>query len=292
MDLMMPSKQSALKPKFSFTAIGTQWSINTSKSLDDSTIKQINQLIGVFDKTFSRFISDSFVSHIAKNPGTHSMPPHCREMLQLYHSIYKMTDGAFTPLIGNLMAETGYDASYSLEPKTLHQTPAWEDVLSYNQHQINLKQPIILDFGAIGKGYLVDLVASKLRAQGYSDFVINAGGDILTSISTEVALENPRNFSEAIGSIKLNGQALCGSATTRRTWGDFNHIMNPLTQQSVKTITATWVIATSTAIADGLSTALFLTNPDSLQIYDFDYAILFSDGSLSYSKQFEGCFFE
>ena len=155
-------------------------------------------------------------------------------------------------------------------------------------------QESLLDFGAAGKGYLVDLLAELLLEHGVDNFVIDAGGDIRQHTNehqgrTIVALENPHNPMEAIGSVSLHNGSICGSAPNRRQWGEWHHIIDPHSLQPTRDKAATWAIVADTEryptmLADGLATALFFVSSSRLTDFDFDYLVVKADNSYSISK--------
>jgi thiamine biosynthesis lipoprotein len=151
-----------------------------------------------------------------------------------------------------------------------------------------MKKPLILDFGAAGKGYLIDIVGQILTDAAFPSFSINAGGDILISNSDErIGLENPLDTTQAIGVVSLHSGSICGSSGNRRTWGNFHHIMDPTTLASPENILATWVTAQTAMYADGLATCLFLSEPELLtHHFSFEYVILYQDFSIKKSSNF------
>jgi thiamine biosynthesis lipoprotein len=298
----VPSNKSKPKPKpreavLNFEAIGTEWSIELRTNVDnlDEIIAAVTARISRFDADYSRFRSDSLVAKMAHAAGTYGLPDDAKPMLDLYYELYKHTQGAMTPLIGQVLVDAGYDAKYSLRSKELHEPPDWEEVLTYDFSSLTLKRPALLDFGAIGKGYLVDIVGGVLTARGIDRFLINAGGDILhhdISEPVEIALEHPGNVTQAIGLAKLNNQSICGSAGNRRKWEGYHHVINPKTLSSPTNIAAIWVCADTAMLADALSTALFFVDPANLRKqYSFEYAIVYDDYALNVSKGFPATFF-
>lgn len=296
---MMPSKKSKTRPKpniFTFEAIGTQWIIELQgRQFPASLQKRILERIDEFDVTYSRFRPDSLVTRISQVAGMYSLPSDAKPMLDLYNSLYNLTEGKMTPLIGQTLADAGYDADYSLQPKQLTQSPAWESTIHYTATTLTVVRPALLDFGAAGKGYLVDIIAKLLHGQGISSFVINAGGDMrVENIENplRIGLEHPLDARQAIGVAEISRGSLCGSAGNRRRWADFTHIMHPKTLRSPDHILAVWVYATSTLLADGLTTALYFTSAENLQkAYTFEYAIMLADHSLQTSDNFPATFF-
>jgi len=280
-----------------FEAIGTHWVIDvfTDKSQESiqKVFSSVKQRIEQFDQIYSRFREDSLISQIAKRSGSYQLPADADAMMRLYHQLYQITEGRFTPLIGSLLVEAGYDAEYSLQGKKLHAVPAWEQVLTYEHLRLTVKQPVLLDFGALGKGYLVDLIGSLLEQEEINSYCIDAGGDILyktcENTPLRVGLEHPKNLEQVIGVAKIMNQSICASSGNRRKWETFHHLMDPFTFTSPKSILATWVIAKAAMLADSLATCLFFVTPDILQKYFvFEYVILYPDYTLRKSSQFSG----
>ncbi len=281
--------------QLNFQAVGTHWNIQVCDRISDAkwagVTQSVYQRIQSFDKAYSRFRPDSLVTHMSEGAGKHNLPPDGYRLLHFYEKLYEATNGKVTPLIGQTIADAGYDSSYSFETKSLHQPPSWETTLLYTKDSITLKKPALLDFGAAGKGYLVDIIGELLEHHELHTFTINAAGDMLhrshQKTSLDVGLENPFDTSEAIGIAQLSNRSLCASAGSKRKWGNFNHIIDPDTLQSPQEIIATWVIADATMTADGLATALFFTDASQLMRYfSFSYAVLNKSMQLSHTKDF------
>lgn len=283
-----------------FEAIGTHWRIDFPPHLHTERVEGIMDLvrnrIEFFDKTYSRFRPDSLVSIMAKGSGRFLLPDDAVPMMNLYRKLYGITAGAVTPLIGQALSDAGYDAAYSLASKPITQPKRWEDVMSVDGAMVELFEPALLDFGAAGKGYLIDIVSDILHAEGIDSFCVDAGGDIhhrnASSEAMRVGLENPVDTSQVIGVASIANASICGSAGNKRAWGNFHHILDPRTLASPKHILAVWVIADSTMLADGLTTALMFVTPDVLQKeFNFEHAILHHDFSITASANFPGEFF-
>jgi thiamine biosynthesis lipoprotein len=221
-------------------------------------------------------------------------------LLELYHQLYERTDGALTPLIGQTLSAAGYDAAYSLRPAAeLPTPPAWAEVLSYDGAQLTLSRPALLDFGAAGKGYLVDLVGEVLEAAGVTSYCVDAGGDLryrrpeAEAQPLRVGLEHPGDPTQVVGVVELPpGLSLCGSAGNRRAWAGYHHILDPRTLASPQHLAAVWVTASTTLLADALTTALFFVAPAALRdYYEFEYACLAADFTLEASPGFAAEFF-
>jgi thiamine biosynthesis lipoprotein len=282
--------------EFSFDGIGTRWEISTPRPLDASVRSRLLALVERYDGVWSRFRSDSTVCAMSRQPGRYELPDEARALGDLYRSLYEITDGAMTPLIGGCLERLGYDAAYTLRPAGPPlPAPRWEDALDWDGSVLTTSVPLVVDIGAAGKGQLVDLLAAELRSSGETDFLIDASGDLLHCgpDPVTVALEHPYDRTKAIGTVLLAGAALCASASNRRAWGDgLHHVLDGTTGRPVSTAVATWTMADSTVLADALATALFFTPGAELErIFDFSWLTVFSDGSAAYSAGFEGTLF-
>ena len=279
----------------SFEAIGTKWVIDLADTKFATGTRDIERLIleevDDFDKIYSRFRKDSLVTQISKKPGKFKFPKSADPMFKLYEKLYFISNDLFTPLIGSLMVEAGYDTDYSLIPKTLRKIKIWEDSFIYRNQTLETRVPIQLDFGALGKGHLIDILGELLEKNNIKSYTIDAGGDILHKTDTKkalkVGLENPANTNQVIGVAEIHNESLCASAGNRRAWSKYHHILNPKSKSSPKDVLATWVIAKKAIISDALATALYLVPPDKLTSeFDFGYAILYPGKLLKKSKNF------
>lgn len=286
--------------KFEFEAIGTHWQIDINEEISEEKSRElllkIKSRIDIFDKDYSRFRADSLVTKMSHNSGEFIFPTDADQMISLYKKVYNITDGLVTPLIGQVLSDAGYDAKYSLVPKALSRPDSWDDILNWQNPKLILKKPALLDFGACGKGYLVDIVSEILEEGGVQSYCVDAGGDmryrhlVTASPSQEflrVGLENPSDISEIIGVVNLKNQSLCGSSGNRRAWANFHHIINPKTLSSPRDISAVWVVAETTILADILTTALFFVSPEVLSdSFNFEYLIIYPDFSMKKSMGF------
>mgnify|MGYP004417261473 CR=1 FL=1 len=284
------------QPSFQFEAIGTFFEIATPRELTRGVREQILSLVEIFDRQFSRFRNDSIVSLMAKEPGIYAFPDEVQPLFEYYESLYEITNGKVTPLIGGSLEALGYDAHYSLSKKGVSPAPLYEETVKRIASILKLSQPAVFDVGAAGKGCLVDKIARCLEANGVTAYTVDGSGDMLHKGKTHevVGLEDPAHAGKVIGSVIVKNEALCASATNRRRWGDdLHHIVDPVTGKPSQDIIATWVIADTAMIADGLSTALFFVEPDILKNkYTYEYMRVHANGSIDFSAAFEGALYK
>ncbi len=275
-----------------FDAIGTAWQINSAQELSRDIRQEISDRVEAFDQTYSRFRADSLVRQWASRTGEYQLPADGPVLLSFYKKLYDATDGLVTPMIGKTMEQAGYDAEYSLKPKELTAPPRWEDAVELVDAKLIVKQPVLLDFGAAGKGYLVDIISHLLYKNGLDQFCVNAGGDMcMRNLPQTVGLEDPDDTSRVLGTLDITNGALCSSSGNRRQWDKFHHIINPVTLESPRHVKAVWVSAENAMLADGATTALFFVAPEVLlKTFAFEYAMIEGE-DLKYSGNFKAHFF-
>jgi thiamine biosynthesis lipoprotein len=285
--------------KFEFKAIGTSWEIDTYRPLAPSLRQAILERIEHFDTAYSRFRSDSLITRMAASAegGSFVFPADAPVLFEFYDRLHAATRGAVDPLIGRDLELLGYDRHYSLthDPIAIerhsHERPSWTVDVQRQGAVIVTQRPVVIDVGAAGKGYLVDIVADILRNDGVEAFVVDGGGDLVHAGSEplDVGLEHPLDPSLAIGIAQIKGGALCASASNRRAWGPFHHVVDGRTGVPVHDVIATWVVADDALTADGLATALFFTHAEHLApSFDFSFVRMFADGRAEISPNFDG----
>ncbi|HEY4226163.1 MAG TPA: FAD:protein FMN transferase [Pseudolysinimonas sp.] len=285
-----------LPEAWTFDAIGTTWRIDTAEPLPDAARRAVAARVERFDHDWSRFREDSLVTRIARHPGRHRLPDDAPALLALYRELYEATDGRVSPLVGRTLESLGYDAGYRLTPaSTPAPVPSWDDAISWDGEHLDTATEVLLDVGAAGKGYLVDIVSELLTAHGIPQHVVDASGDLRTvGVPLRVALEHPADPTKAIGVVELSGgpadAALCASASNRRAWGGgLHHVLDAVTGEPTADVIATWAIAATAALADGAATALFFdTATNFYRLHNVVTIRMFANGRVERSPSFTG----
>lgn len=150
--------------------------------------------------------------------------------------------------------DSGYLASDSIKWNQLRKQSknASKNAKNVKTTLVCIAPGISLDFGAVGKGFLIDLIANLLQEAGHNEFVIDASGDFRVHLSPQkrplrIALEDPSHPGRAIGVAKIHRGAFCSSGITRRRWKDEasqltrHHLVNALSGQPVTGVLGVWV---------------------------------------------------
>ncbi len=269
--------------QFLYESMGTAWSVSVWDDIDPSVFSGLKTSIiadsKAFDETYSRFKAASLVWQLSEKRGLLEVPEDLVLMLRLYDRLGALSGGKLNPLVGFALSDLGYDATYTLKPKdSIRPVPEFGKALRIiDDTHIELMESVLIDLGALGKGFFVDKIAAYLRRQGIRRFLVNGSGDIYYSGDGKplrAGLEHPSDPTKVIGVIEISEGALCASATNRRAWSGYHHTIDPQSLTSPQDIIATWVRADTAALADGLSTCLFLTEPERFRDISFEYCLL------------------
>lgn len=131
-----------------------------------------------------------------------------------------------------------------------------------------------LDVGATAKGYAAEKLAEFIKEKNlWTDFMLNLGGNVVTCgfknsdgrTKWNIQIENPDSESP-LESLSLTGLSVVTSGDYQRyfTFGGkrYCHIIDPETLMPAEYFTSVTVITESSALADRLSTELFLMPVD------------------------------
>ena len=282
--------------RFAYQSMGTSWEISVWDEIDPTVFaalqKSILTLSEAFDQTYSRFKKTSLIWQLTEKRGIVEVPTDLVAMLRIYEHLNRLSNGKLNPLIGYTLSDLGYDAEYSLKPKAdVRTAPEFAKALAIiDDTHIDLRESVLIDLGAIGKGFFVDRLADYLKKQGIRRFLVNGSGDIFYSGDGQplrAGLEHPGNPTKVIGVTTIMNGALCASASNRRKWDKYHHTIDPQSLTSPEDILATWVRSDTAALADGLCTCLFLTEPERYVTLPFDYCLLNPEYKVKRSAGFQ-----
>lgn len=242
-----------------FDAIGTPWSIGTPDPIDHTLRSAITARIDQFDRTWSRFREDSTVAQLRSCRAV-DLGPDAPSILGVYDRLLPLTDGAVSPLVGGVLEQLGYGPGYTFTPAgDLTPVPSWRDC-ELRGTVLHVPGPVVLDIGAVGKGWLAGQIAAMID----QPCVVDASGDIVnrSGRSLRVALEDPDDATVAVAVVEVpDGQAICGSATNRRRWSTgLHHVLDARTASPAREVVAAWAGGPDAGWADGLAVAAFFVD--------------------------------
>lgn len=202
------------------------------------------------------------------------------DMLLYAKEMYNVTDGTVNVAMGSVLSiwhnyrVLGSDnpQNASLPPMDLlyeasQHTDISKLIIDKQNLTVTLEDPqMLLDVGAIAKGYAIECVAKTLEEKGIDGYVLNVGGNVRTigakpdGTKWNVGVENPLG-DEYLANVKLDGQSLVTSGSYQRYYyvdgKAYHHIIHPQTLMPADGFLSVSVITKDSGFADALSTALF-----------------------------------
>lgn len=170
--------------------MGTYYNIKIkSNSQNNDLHSKVKQKLEQFNKEMSVFDPESEISKInnAKAQEWVELSPEMAQVMKDAHKIYRMSNGAFDPTVGKLVDLWGFGASI---PKSI---PTQEEInavlkftgfnkIKFSEDYSRLKKmhnDTYINLSAIAKGYGTDKIAALLEEEGYKDFVVEIGGEVV-----------------------------------------------------------------------------------------------------------------
>ena len=186
-------------------AIGTTFTVRYLDSGTNNYETKIDSLIAAINKSASTYIPTSDLSKINKGDTTVLADANLQEVFIKSAKIFEETDGAFDPTIGILVNAWGFGPEKPIENldsvkvQELLKYVGFDKVKLENGKIKKLYPEIYLDFNAIAKGYLVDMVSRMFEKNGVANYMVEIGGEIRARGKNEkdlpwkIAIENPNN---------------------------------------------------------------------------------------------------
>jgi len=131
---------------------------------------------------------------------------------------------------------------------------------------------LLLDVGAVAKGYAAEKAARYAKQKGYDNLLINLGGTV-RSVGTKPdktgwisGIENPSDTQKLICEVSFSDMSLVTSGNYQRFFTvdgkDYHHIIDPDTLFPAEFFSSVSVICEDAGLGDVLSTALFNMTED------------------------------
>lgn len=211
----------------------------------------------------SRFEAGSELSAVSGSVGRPvRVSPVLLEPLAFALVLAEETEGAFDPTVGGALAEAGFDRNYRTGERAAVVASAgtFRDVaIDRAAGTVTLRRPLVLDLGAVAKGFAVDLAGRELA--GFERVAVFAGGDVLVRTPEaepfEVGIQHPRDPEALLAVLSLREGAVCTSGDYVRSGARGHHLLDGRSRTATAGVASVSVVAPSAMLADGLSTAAF-----------------------------------
>ncbi|MGD0283979.1 MAG: FAD:protein FMN transferase [Candidatus Saccharimonadales bacterium] len=227
--------------------------------------RQISLRISRFEQQFSRFLTDSELTQFNQRAGIKvSVSQTFLKLLEVSKDLSNSTDGLYNPFILPALQQAGYLGSWTSQRTELaindyrNRKTTIIDNLIIGDSWAKIPKNSALDFGGIGKGYLLDELSRTLSNKMLSGYWLSLGGDIICAgfdLDNEfwkVAIQDANDNSQIIDYISNqtgNILAIATSGITKRhgikNGQSWHHIIDPRTRKPAITD-----ILTATVTAD------------------------------------------
>ena len=258
--------------KFEGFALGTVYSVTVVGNAADCIRSQIEDIFEYADSTMSVFNPNSLLSRINRNE-TDSLNADMVRNIELALETGRLSGGKYDITVQPLVEAYGFidERSEPVAVDSLLEYVGYEKISVRDGRLVKESPYIRIDLNSVAKGYVVDLIARMLEAEGFDNYLVNVGGEIFcrgTNASGDrwrIAIDTPYEGNYLPGaatSTVLNvagmGIATSGNYRNFRVGADgrkYTHIIDPLTGANTEScLLSATVIASSCAQADAFAT--------------------------------------
>ena len=243
--------------------------------LAQSAAHTVFQKVDRLEELLSRFLDVSEVALISRlKPGeTFRMAPETLELLLIATQVCAATQGAFDVTVGSVM-----DALREVKHRWSALTPQEREsalaacgmnrliidrqnlLVAVKPDRLGRATPLELDFGAVAKGYALDVACERLVADwDFDNFLMHGGTSSVVARGSmgdgqegwPVGVGGDWRERTGLGAVRLKGGALSGSGFEVKG----AHVVDVRHGVAAARHAAAWSYAPSAAVADALSTA-------------------------------------
>ena len=267
------------------STMGTQYHItliapkNRHTNIDELK-EQVDDLLLKINQQMSTYIPSSEISqfNLYKQQDWFPISNDFAQVVSNAQNISNLTNGAFDITISPLIDLWGFGAKTQLKIPTDKQITQALQSIGYQYLAVRNEPPALrklnknlrIDLSAIAKGFAVDKITGLISQRGYSNFLVEIGGELHSQGS------NHKNLPWKIGIVTPNSgispinNTLLTSNLSIATSGDYqnyfikdglrySHTINPTTGKPVThKLASITVLHESTMIADAYATALMV----------------------------------
>jgi thiamine biosynthesis lipoprotein ApbE len=247
-------------------SMGTTWSVKIRDEIADPVVLE-KTIAGEFEwaeSLTSHWRTNTDLSEFNRAATTNAVAWPVLTLARWSAEISRATDGVFDVTVGPLVRLWGFGPGPSRsEPPSDSEIAAVLPAVGWQKLEVldgmlRKRHPALeLDFSSIAVGWAIDHVAQNLERRGYTNFLVEAGGELRVRDRWTIAIEHPTR------SCALTNESIGTSGTYRRNFksGDrqYSHLIDPRTGRPITHNTVTVSVRhTDCAHADAWAAALNL----------------------------------
>ncbi len=296
----------ALDTVITLTLYSDDPNLDVQQIIDDT-----EKLVQAYENLISKTIDGSFTSELNKNGSFDATNAVYKDLV--YYLVERsqyfagISDGEFDitvePLVRLWDINNGNTEVPSQDKIDAAVTLIDYNNLTYDATTYTLANGSTVDFGAIAKGYMADLLKASLMSKGIHSGLVNLGGNVITigekpgGKEWVIGVQNPEEPTGAIlGTVRVKNKTIVTSGNYERFFIKegvrYHHILDPKTGYPGGVgLASTTVISDRSIDCDALSTTTFLLGieegTDLINRMDgFEVMYITEDMEFSYSNNF------
>lgn len=258
---------------FTHAAMSTEFEIRIAGLPEDAAplATEAFETIDALEDEISSWRDTSYTTYVNRHAADEPVrvSPNVLELFIESRRLSEATFGAFDPTIGPLL-DVWEIRGRGAAPSQNEIAEARERVGMEHVHIDEAASTIAygragiwVDWGAVGKGYALDIVAEQLRNRGVTSALLSAGTSTIVAIGappdeTAWAVKIPTTRRELQSSIVHLADAALSTSLCFENAGEPCDILDPRSGRPVSVASSATVIAATGLAADALSTALMV----------------------------------
>ncbi|MCI6838983.1 MAG: FAD:protein FMN transferase [Prevotella sp.] len=245
-----------------------------SDNLNDQIVAELNKV----DSSLSMFNKQSVITKVNDNQDI-EVDQMFGDVFTLARTVSADTDGAFDITVAPLVNAWGFGFKSGNMPSrhtidSLRTFVGYKRVEMHDSRIVKADPRVMLDCSAIAKGYGCDVVAELLRRKGIDNFMVEIGGEVVTSgisekrVPWKIGVTKPSDDSLSVNNelqtvLNITDKAMATSGNYRNFYykngKKYAHTIDPATGYPVQhSLLSATVISDRCAKADAYATAFMV----------------------------------
>ena len=234
------------------------------------------------DALMTTWRDDSEIQRLNAAAGLRPVPvsPEVREVLRIAAQVSEWTGGKFDVTFGALSGLWKFDENRDNSLPDMAEVRRRLPLIDYQAVRVDeaagtafITRPgVSVNLGGIGKGYAVDRGVAIMRRAGFSDFLIQAGGDLYAAgrrgdRAWRVGIRDPRGPADrSFAAMDLSDATFSTSGDYERAFvrdgRRYHHILDPDTGEPAPRSRSVTVVSERAVLADAVAKGIFILGPE------------------------------
>ena len=249
------------------TYINIKINSNNKEKVEEAFL-EAEKLFETYHNLTDRYNSESNLYLFNHTNGKVNVDSRLYDLINYAYSWYFKSNGLFNINMGNVIDiwKQYRDSGNGIPTKDKLDVNIDINNIKLLDNNTILNNGANIDLGGVTKGYVTKLVGEKFEKLGITDYIINAGGNVLVgnkkSGEYKIGIESPLKDGSIYQIVKGNNISVVTSGSYERFYEYegklYHHIINPNTLYPSDYMKSVTIISEDSALADILSTTLFL----------------------------------